>query len=558
MNESTAQRSSLRIARSPHDSVLAVLTLLLIIGFVTTSLASYFASRNAIRQSIIDTELPLTSDNAYSEIQRDLIQPIVISTMMAHDTFLRDWVLSGEGDVRQVTNYLHEIGRQYGTVTAFFISDRTHRYYQTNGVLKTVSTASAHDKWYFSMRTLAEPYTVEVDADEANRGELTVFINSRVFDYEGALIGVTGVGINVKSIRELIDTYKRRFDRNVYFVGEDGRIVLTGSAGGPLGEHAGDRLANNTEFGHLFAGRRHTLSDNFEYRANGSSHFANVRYIPELRWYLVVDKSESGPLAGVRQALYMNLLVCGLTIVVALFLMTLVLRRYRKQIRVAENERYGALSSLAHDIRSPHSSILALIDLQRGATKRLPEPEFFSRIESYTRRASELADDFVQLARAETQRYSLERTNIGDVLLEAMDEIAPRAQRKQIAVTFAASDDICFALADRTLLMRTLINLLDNAIKYSPAGSRVDCAVKRLGARVECAVRDYGYGIAPEAQLRLFQRFARFRVEGQPEEEGVGLGLVFVKTVVARHGGSVRVDSAPGRGTTMEIALPAA
>ncbi|MGV2293301.1 sensor histidine kinase [Trinickia sp. YCB016] len=557
MNKPTARHTWLRVSRSPHDSVLAVLTLLLIIGFLTTSLASYFASRNAIRQSIIDTELPLTSDNAYSEIQRDLIQPIVISTMMAHDTFLRDWVLSGEVDVRQMMQYLHEISRQYGAATAFFISDHTHRYYQTAGLLKTVSAANAHDHWYFDLRSRPEPYTLEVDTDEANRGQLTVFINSRVLDYTGTLIGVTGVGINVKSIREMIDTYKKRFDRNVYFVGADGRIVLTGSQGGPLGERAGDRLGNEAEIRHLLASGRSTVSENFEYRAEGSSHFVNLRYIPELRWYLLVDKSESGPMAGVRHALFANLMVCGLTIVIALILMAMVLRRYREQIRAAENERYGALSTLAHDIRSPHSSILALIDLQRDTPKRMPEQEFYGRVESYTRRASDLADDFVQLARAETQRYALDRVHIGNVLLDAIDEIAPRAKRKRIVVSHVVTEDQCFALADRSLLMRALINLLDNAIKYSPDGSRVDCAVSRTGTRVKCAVRDYGYGIAPEAQSRLFQRFERFRVAGQPEEYGAGLGLVFVKTVVSRLGGSIRVESAPGRGTTMEIALPA-
>jgi signal transduction histidine kinase len=547
----------LRLSRSPHKSVLLILGLLLVIGFMSTSLASYFASRSAIRQNIIDTELPLTSDNAYSEIERDLIQPIVISTMMAHDTFLRDWVLGGETDDTQITHYLQEISSHYHAVTSFFISDRTHRYYQTKGLLKTISETDAHDQWYFALRSHPEPYDVEVDTDEANRGELTVFIDNRVFDYQNHLLGVSGIGINVHSIRNMIDAYKRRFDRTVYFVGLDGRVVLTGSDGGPLGERAGDLIGNDAERRHLFADGQQGGSDNFEYRSKGSHHFANMRYVPELHWYLVVDKSERGPLAGVQHALYVNLLICAVTIVIVLALTTLVMRRYRRQIRIAENERYGALSSLAHDIRSPHSSILALIDLQRGQSNRLPDDEFFNRILHYTRRASELADDFVQLARAETQRYSFERVNTPDVLLDAVDEVAPRAQRKQIAVSCAVSDEVCLARVDRTLLVRVFVNLLDNAIKYSPPGSRVDCAVRRAGARIECTVRDYGYGIAQDAQARLFQRFARFRVSGQPEEEGIGLGLVFVKTVVTRHGGAIRVDSAPGLGTTMEIALPA-
>jgi signal transduction histidine kinase len=561
MHQAAVPEIARPVYRSPHDSVLAFLALLLVIGFVTTTFASYFASRNEIRESIIDTELPLTSDNVYSEIQRDLIQPIVISTVMAHDTFLRDWVLGGETDVRKITHYLHEISLQYGALTAFFISDKTHHYYQTDRLLKTISTANVHDHWYFDLRSQVEPYVVEVDTDEANRSRLTIFINSRVLAYDGTLIGVTGIGINVKSIRTMIDSYKKRFDRDVYFVGEDGKVVLTGSGGGPWGEHPSDGLGNQAELlHHLLTNGRPTASENFEYRANGSRHFVNLRYLPELHWYLFVDKSESGPLAGITCALYTNLMVCGATIVVALLLTTLVLRRYRAQIHAAENERYGALSSLAHDIRSPHSSVLALIALQRDASTHLPAPEFFSRIEGYMRRASDLANDFVQLARAETQHYVLERHNIGEVLVDAIDEIAPRAQHKQIVVSHAVTEDVdvCLVLADRTLLMRAIVNLLDNAIKYSPAGSRVDSYVRRSGNRIECGVRDYGYGIAEEAQSRLFRRFERFRIAGQPEEYGTGLGLVFVKTVVLHHGGSIRVESAPGRGTTMEILLPAA
>ena len=164
--------------------LIVAISLLICAGFLATSLVSYFVSRDAIRESITSTELPLTSDNVYSEIQKDLIRPILISSMMARDTFLRDWALGGETEVDQVTRYLNEIMAQYGTVSSFFVSESTGRYYSIKGILKTVAKDEPRDSWYYRVRDMKDPYEINVDPDLANRDTLTIFINYRVFDYQ--------------------------------------------------------------------------------------------------------------------------------------------------------------------------------------------------------------------------------------------------------------------------------------------------------------------------------------------------------------------------------------
>ncbi|MFP6863715.1 MAG: GGDEF domain-containing protein, partial [Pseudomonas sp.] len=89
-------------------SLIVLLLVLLGCGFLATSLASYYTALDSIRAGIINTELPLTSDNVYSEIQKDLVRPILISSMMSRDTYVRDWVLGGEKDPEQITRYLRE------------------------------------------------------------------------------------------------------------------------------------------------------------------------------------------------------------------------------------------------------------------------------------------------------------------------------------------------------------------------------------------------------------------------------------------------------------------
>ncbi|MCY1269593.1 diguanylate cyclase (GGDEF) domain protein [compost metagenome] len=313
---------------------LSVLTLVLLLGcgFLATSLVSYQASLKSIRASIVNTELPLTSDNVYSEIQKDLVRPILISSMMSRDTFVRDWVMQGEKDVEQMTRYLREVQEHYGAFTSFFISDRTLTYYQTKGVLKQIRRDEPRDVWYFRVRDLKDPYEINVDVDLANQDRLTIFINYKVFDYDGKFLGATGVGLTVDAVIKLIDEYQRRYDRSVYFVDRAGRIVLTGADGGPMGARVGQSLSEVKGLEALQAKLTRPQTGKFEYQERGRDHFLNVRYIPELNWYLFVDKHENGLLAGIRNTLYLNLLICLLVTTVVLVLVIRLMRRYQQSI----------------------------------------------------------------------------------------------------------------------------------------------------------------------------------------------------------------------------------
>lgn len=313
-------------------SLIVLLLVLLGSGFLATSLASYYAALDSIRAGIVNTELPLTSDNVYSEIQKDLVRPILISSMMSRDTYMRDWVLGGEQDAKQITRYLREVQEHYATVTSFFVSEKTHTYYQAKGVLKQVKEAEPRDDWYFRVRDMQTPYEINVDVDLANDDRMTVFINYKVFDYEQRFIGATGVGLTVDSVVKLIDTYQQRYNRSVYFVDTEGRLVLTGASGGPMGARVGQALNAIPGLEALMVKLPQPQSGNFEYREQGREHFLNVRFIPELNWYLFVDTREDGAIAGIRKSLYLNLLICLVVSTIIITLVSLALRRYQRRI----------------------------------------------------------------------------------------------------------------------------------------------------------------------------------------------------------------------------------
>lgn len=321
-------------------ALLLGLSLLLCVGFFSTTLISYHVSRNAIRESILTQELPLTSDNIYSEILKDLVRPVFISSMMASDTFLRDWALRGERDPSEITRYLKEIMARYGAFTSFFVSESTRSYYHPSGVLKTVREGEPLDAWYFRVRRLMEPYEINVDQDLANRNLLTIFINYRVLDYDGHFLGITGVGLAMDSVRTALKTYQERFGRTISFVDATGRIVLYGNG-------AGMRAGNIDEIPGLRDQAKTILTQgagNYQYVREGETHLLNVRYIPELKWFLFVEKTEDEALAGIRRTLFVNLAVCAFVTLLVVGITGLVLSRY--QVRMEELATTDKLTGL--------------------------------------------------------------------------------------------------------------------------------------------------------------------------------------------------------------------
>ncbi|MSQ71081.1 MAG: CHASE2 domain-containing protein [Betaproteobacteria bacterium] len=230
-------------------------------------------------------------------------------------------------------------------------------------------------------------------------------------------------------------------------------------------------------------------------------------------------------------------------------------------IRQAQRKRDEALAFLSHDIRSPQASIIAELELHGLDPLAFPASRTMEQIERHARHTIDLADQFVQISRVESEPYRMAPCDLAEVAREAVDSIRTQAEAKSIRMEFE-SGEAAPVRGDRRLLGRGIVNLANNAVKYSPAGSRVTVTVATIsgaqGAQVRCEVRDQGYGISEKDQQRLFERFARFSTPGQPQEKGIGLGLAFVKTVIERHDGRMTVSSVPGAGSTFGFVLPRA
>lgn len=208
-------------------------------------------------------------------------------------------------------------------------------------------------------------------------------------------------------------------------------------------------------------------------------------------------------------------------------------------VHQVQRQREEALRFISHDMRAPQSAILTLVELHRLSEGRLPP--IFDRISSHARRTLALADDFVHLARAQSDAYRIEAVNLADVLLDAADRLWDHARARKVRIATEVGDQEAGVLADRELLTRAVANLIDNAIKYGPEGGTVSCCLARDGAGWVLAIADEGPGIARDLQAGLFQQFKRLGPDTRTS--GAGLGLAFVQAVMLRHRGSVSLKS---------------
>lgn len=227
------------------------------------------------------------------------------------------------------------------------------------------------------------------------------------------------------------------------------------------------------------------------------------------------------------------------------------------ELRAQQRQHREAIDFISHDVRSPLVSQLALIE----QLKRNPghiEPGQLEQLGRLARRSYHLAEEFVQLARAEqlteTRFYDCEFLAIVE---NARDSVSEQAVEKGIHLALQGNEDL-WLKGNAELLERAVINLLTNAVQYSPGGSTVSIQVFRAGHQACLTVSDEGSGIAPEELPHLFDRYRRQKSSELSGNHGTGLGLSFVNVVVEKHRGEIAVSSELGEGSAFTLKLPVA
>jgi len=240
---------------------------------------------------------------------------------------------------------------------------------------------------------------------------------------------------------------------------------------------------------------------------------------------------------------------------------TLVVFNDVTQLRRLENMRRDFVANVSHEIKTPLTAIKGFVEtLQQGRVDSAEENERFLKIiQKHVDRLGTIVEDLLTLSRIEQEdegkTINFQPVKIADTFQAAIQLCRPRADEKKIRIDLDCEKD-SDAVFDPALIEQAVVNLLDNAIKYSKPQSTVLLTAQRQNSGVVIRVIDHGIGIAQKHLPRLFERFYRVDKARSRNMGGTGLGLAIVKHIAQAHGGHVTVESTLGEGSCFSIHLP--
>lgn len=231
------------------------------------------------------------------------------------------------------------------------------------------------------------------------------------------------------------------------------------------------------------------------------------------------------------------------------------------RLRHLETVRRDFVANVSHELRTPIASINLLVEtLQNGA---VADPEaaqhFLHRIQVETHAMARLVEELLELSRLESGSLSLQvaEADVRELLESVVSRLAPAAQEKEIAIRLDIQDVLPPVLVDLKRMEQVLMNLLHNAIKFTPTSGAVTLRAMRQGPGVQVEIVDTGVGMDPAEAERVFERF--YKVDkGRSRAEGAGLGLAIARHLLELHGSRLRVVSDVGRGSRFFFTLPIA
>jgi two-component system phosphate regulon sensor histidine kinase PhoR len=232
------------------------------------------------------------------------------------------------------------------------------------------------------------------------------------------------------------------------------------------------------------------------------------------------------------------------------------------ELRHLERVRTEFVANVSHELRTPLTAIRGYLEtlLEGALEQREQARKFLEIVFRHTGRLSRLLDDLLDLSNIELGKVALrvEPTDLREVLESVLTIIRPHAEGRGVMLSAGFGTDLPAVSADRDRLAQILINLLDNAVKFTPPNGRVTVGATNRGETAEVFISDTGVGIPSTDLPRITERFYRVDKARSRELGGTGLGLAIVKHLVQAHGGELRIESELNHGTTVRFTLPVA
>lgn len=354
---------------------------------------------------------------------------------------------------------------------------------------------------------------------------------------------------------------------------QDNRVILRPAVDdkhrviGVVGVILDDRLARQTmmDVGGQSL-KTHYPADAAELRVRITDHSAlnsNIRTQPLsfvfTNWRLGIKDLCSTPEQLAALSFKNNMMLGGGVMIVLFGAIGLAVQAASRQMKLSQMKS-DFVSNVSHELRTPLASIRVFGEYMRLGRVTSDEKvrEYGQYIEAESRRLTQLINNILDFSKIESaeKKYKMAEADIVDLAYDTTCAFAMPLREKGYDISFSAPPGIGPVIVDRDAMAQVLMNLLDNAVKYSNGDKRVDVNVSNDETSVRIAVTDHGIGIPASEQKKIFEKFYRVGSGLVHNVKGSGLGLAIVAHVVKAHGGRVDVASAPGEGSTFTIVLP--
>ena len=325
-----------------------------------------------------------------------------------------------------------------------------------------------------------------------------------------------------------------------------------------VGVAAGPRMFEPSQYALASSGISARLTPGEAARRDGAVH---AQAVPPLPWLVEVSGGTAAAIS--RSSIQARLLaLTGVAAAVLLALTTYFAGRAMVREMKLARLQSDFVAAVSHDFRTPLTSIRQLSEMlaEGRVVSEERRAEYHEQLRWESERLQGLVEELLDFKRMEAgaspERF--DQVSPADVVREVVEDFTHEAASRGHAIELDAPEAVPLVRGDREMLRRALWNLLDNAVKYSPESDVIDVAVTPGRTDVRISVRDRGVGIGPHERESIFERFVRADSARLTGARGSGLGLSMVRDIAAAHGGSVEVESEPGKGSTFTIILPAA
>jgi signal transduction histidine kinase len=279
------------------------------------------------------------------------------------------------------------------------------------------------------------------------------------------------------------------------------------------------------------------------------------------QWKLGIGYPDTTVAALARSQFRQNLLFIVLGLALLVLGLAVALRATRRELKLVEAKE-TFVSNVSHELKTPLALIRLFAEtLEMGRVSNDEEMRDYGRIiNRESNRLTQLINNILDFSRIEAGRrkYQFVDTNIAEVIEEALQSYEYQLKSAGFSVTTEIQSDLPPVLLDREAMTQAVLNLLNNAIKYSTDVKRIDLRVEQRGGTLAVEIADHGVGIPRSEHRRIFEKFYRVSTGMVHDTKGSGLGLAIVRHIVEAHHGDIIVDSAPGNGSRFTILLPIA